>query len=87
MALDNPGKHARHWTVNPYEQAARYNKAFAIALHLQKHHIDADELHLITHDQWRELAKMCGVNQPSDETIAVVKVMLRTLEREQKGKS
>lgn len=87
MATEQTGKHARHWNVNPYEQAARYNKAFAIASHLHKHHIDADELHLITYDQWLALAKICEVNPPSDETIAAIKVMLRTLEREQKGKS
>lgn len=66
--------------TNPYEASARQNKAFALASHLHQYHIAADEVHLITPERWKELARVVGVHPPSAETIAEIETMMRTLE-------
>jgi hypothetical protein len=66
--------------VNPYEDAARTRKAFALAARLLKHNITADEAERMSLEQWRQLAKVAKVNSPSADTVAAAIEALRTME-------
>lgn len=76
------GKHARHWTMNPYESAARQKKAFALAAKLHQFGFAAADVELgMTDELWAELAAACKVNKPSAETQKLAIEALRQMER------
>lgn len=68
--------------VNPYEIEARQRKALALACLLNDHGIAADDVHLISAAQWRQLAIAAKVNRPGPETIEMVEGMMRQLRKE-----
>lgn len=75
------GKHARNWTMNPYEAAARQKKAFALAARLHQFNITAEEAERMTIEQWRDLAKVTHTNAPSAETVKLAIEALRAMDR------
>ncbi len=66
---------------NPYAEANRTKKAFALAAQLHQHGITADEAELMTACQWIGLADACKVNSPSAETVKLAIEALRQMER------
>jgi hypothetical protein len=76
------GKHARHWTMNPYESANRTKKAYALAAKLHQHGFTATEVELgMTDELWEQLAAACKVNKPSAETVKLAIEALRQMDR------
>lgn len=66
---------------NPYADAARQKKAFALAARLHQHAIAADEAERMTLENWRDLAKVTKTNSPSAETQKLALEALRAMER------
>lgn len=67
--------------MNPYADAARTKKAYALAARLHQHAITADEAALMTLENWRDLAKVTKTNSPSAETQKLAIEALRAMER------
>lgn len=63
---------------NPYELAARNLKAARIAVAVIRHQPELTEVGTgwANDGQLRQMAAVIGVNEPSDETLAVVRMLI-----------
>ncbi len=67
---------------NPYADAARTKKAYALAAWLHQFGFTAADVELgMTDELWAELAAACKVNKPSSETVKLAIEALRQMER------
>lgn len=57
---------------NPYETAARLKKVYALANKLWALGATPEAARTLTDSQWTSLAKVAGVNPPSEETRSLV---------------
>ena len=66
--------------MNPYEMAARIEKAVKIASYLGSVGLDSTMLSRASDAEWLQIAQLAEVNPPSDLTKAEVRRMLRARE-------
>lgn len=65
--------------TNPYQQAARIEKAAALLALLMEHGVVASDAALMTDEHWRAAAKAARVNPPSWRTQQIiVNMMMRS---------
>lgn len=67
-------------TRNPHKYAKQAVKAAALATTLRELDVLSENIHLITWEQWCQLAIVAKVTAPSDETIAIVVDLVRKME-------
>lgn len=69
--------------MNPYEAANRTKKAYALAAHLHKFAITAEEAESMTYEQWVDVAMAAKLKEPGKDGVTIREAIeaLRKMER------